>query len=58
MILEVKASKSKTLGPVHVALAESKTKLDKMYRITIGDADNTISHIGRGKHSRYLLVLG
>ncbi|CAG9764576.1 unnamed protein product [Ceutorhynchus assimilis] len=51
MIVEVKATKSKNLGPVHIALAESKTKLDKMYRITIGDADNTLSHIGRGKHN-------
>ncbi|XP_066247468.1 C3 and PZP-like alpha-2-macroglobulin domain-containing protein 8 isoform X2 [Euwallacea similis] len=50
LVIEVKASKSKTLGPVHVALAENKSKMDKMYTITIGDADNTISHIGRGKH--------
>ncbi|KAL1505490.1 hypothetical protein ABEB36_005049 [Hypothenemus hampei] len=50
IVVEVKTSKSKTLGPIHVALAESKAKLDKMYTITIGDADNTLTHIGRGKH--------
>ncbi|XP_050305510.1 C3 and PZP-like alpha-2-macroglobulin domain-containing protein 8 [Anthonomus grandis grandis] len=51
MVIEVKSSKSKKMGPVHIALADSKTKIDKMYRITIGDADNSVTHIGRGKHN-------
>uniref|UniRef100_A0AAR5P944 Alpha-2-macroglobulin domain-containing protein n=2 Tax=Dendroctonus ponderosae TaxID=77166 RepID=A0AAR5P944_DENPD len=48
IIVEVKVSRSKSLGPIHIALAECKTQPDKVYTITIGDADNTLSHIGRG----------
>ncbi|XP_030749609.1 C3 and PZP-like alpha-2-macroglobulin domain-containing protein 8 [Sitophilus oryzae] len=51
IIVEIKPTKSRNLGPVHLALAENKNKLDKMYRITIGDAQNSVSHIGRGKHN-------
>lgn len=47
-VVEVRTS----LGPVHVGLAENKSKLDKMYSITIGDADNTVSYVSRGKHRK------
>ncbi|CAH0558876.1 unnamed protein product [Brassicogethes aeneus] len=50
VIIEVKAGSSEKLGPVHVALAETRSLSDKMYQITIGDAENTITYIGRGKH--------
>lgn len=43
----------KRIGPIHIALAESRSPSDKMYRLTIGDVDNTISWIGRGKHGTY-----
>lgn len=49
IIIEVKLGPSNRLGPVHIALAEQKTPYDKMYRITVGDEDNTITWIGRGK---------
>lgn len=53
MIVEVKVSRSKSLGPIHIALAECKTQPDKVYTITIGDADNTLSHIARGNRRKF-----
>ncbi|KAJ8974118.1 hypothetical protein NQ317_019900 [Molorchus minor] len=50
IIIETKAGRSKNIGPLHIVLGESKTKTDRMYRITIGDAENSNTHIGRGKH--------
>ncbi|XP_060524169.1 C3 and PZP-like alpha-2-macroglobulin domain-containing protein 8 [Cylas formicarius] len=47
IVIEIKTNSY----PVYIALAESKTKLDKMYRITIGDAGNTMCHIERGKYN-------
>ncbi|RZC42492.1 C3 and PZP-like alpha-2-macroglobulin domain-containing protein 8, partial [Asbolus verrucosus] len=50
IVLELKAGVSKRIGPIHIALAESRSPSDKMYRLTIGDVDNMITWIGRGKH--------
>ncbi|XP_044258121.1 C3 and PZP-like alpha-2-macroglobulin domain-containing protein 8 [Tribolium madens] len=50
IVLELKAVVSKRIGPIHIALAESRSPSDKMYRLTIGDVNNMITWIGRGKH--------
>lgn len=50
IILEMKTEKK--AGPVHVALTENRSSTEKMYRITIGDSDNTVTWIGRGKHGK------
>ncbi|KAJ8919224.1 hypothetical protein NQ315_012212 [Exocentrus adspersus] len=50
IIIEMKAGKSKNIGPLHIAIGESRSQADKMYRISVGDAENTITYIGRGKH--------
>jgi hypothetical protein len=50
IVLELKAGVSKRIGPIHIALAESRSPSDKMYRLTIGDVNNMITWIGRGKH--------
>ena len=57
IILELKSGQSKRVGPVHIALAESRSPSDKMYRLTIGDANNTVTWIGRGKHGEILFFL-
>ncbi|XP_017772788.1 PREDICTED: C3 and PZP-like alpha-2-macroglobulin domain-containing protein 8, partial [Nicrophorus vespilloides] len=50
VVIELKAGASKRPGPVHIALANTHYPGDKMYRITVGDSENSISWIGRGKH--------
>lgn len=50
IIMEIKSDGGKRSGPVHVALASSHLPNDKMYKITLGAAENTISWLGRGKH--------
>lgn len=52
IIVEMKTEKR--AGPVHIALTENQSSsiTDKMYRITIGDSDNTVTWIGRGKHGK------
>lgn len=48
IILEIKAGVADRPGPVHIALSESRVPYDRMYHITIGDEDNTVTWIGRG----------
>lgn len=50
IVLEIKAGSSGVVVPVHIALAESRLPSDRMYRLTLGDAENTITWLGRGKH--------
>ncbi|KAF5292759.1 hypothetical protein FQR65_LT11167 [Abscondita terminalis] len=50
MVLEIKTGASGTVIPVHVALAENRMATDRMYRLTIGDAENSVTWLGRGKH--------
>lgn len=38
-------------GNFHVAIAEQENSTKNIYQIYLGDFDNTISWIGRGKHS-------
>lgn len=52
IILEVKSGISGKSGAVHVALAENRSPKDKMYQIVIGDDENSITWIGRGKHGK------
>ncbi|KAF5294661.1 hypothetical protein FQA39_LY02793 [Lamprigera yunnana] len=42
--------KTEGLSAVHIALAENRMPSDKMYRLTIGDAENMVTWLGRGKH--------
>lgn len=52
IILEVKTGVFSRKGPVRVALAENRSHKDKMYQISIGDNENSITWIGRGKHGK------
>ncbi|KAL3280506.1 hypothetical protein HHI36_024240 [Cryptolaemus montrouzieri] len=45
--LRVGSSPSRKVGPVQIALSETQNPSDRMYRITVGDADNTLTWIGR-----------
>lgn len=45
IVLEVRAGQG-----ARVALSDQQVGTDWMYQVVIGDADNTISWIGRGKH--------
>ncbi|XP_073972114.1 C3 and PZP-like alpha-2-macroglobulin domain-containing protein 8 isoform X4 [Rhodnius prolixus] len=45
IVLEVRSGKA-----VHFALSEDQEVTNKMYQVIIGDQDNSISWIGRGKH--------
>lgn len=53
VILEIKTSSTKRLGAVYVALAENRVPSDKMYKITIGDTDNSVTWLSRGKHGKH-----
>ncbi|XP_044761651.1 C3 and PZP-like alpha-2-macroglobulin domain-containing protein 8 [Coccinella septempunctata] len=48
--LRIGNSPSRRVGPVHIALSDGQEISDRMYRIALGDADNKLSWIGRGKH--------
>lgn len=56
VVVELKAGASKRLGPIQVALAESRSPTEKMYRLAIGDVDNTVTWIGRGQHGECCLL--
>ncbi|KAK9504309.1 hypothetical protein O3M35_010674 [Rhynocoris fuscipes] len=45
IVLEVRSGKA-----IHFALSEEQDVTNRMYQIIVGDQDNTISWIGRGKH--------
>ncbi|BES95192.1 Complement component [Nesidiocoris tenuis] len=45
VVFEVRAGKG-----VHVALSEEQDLSQKMYQIVIGDQENSVSWLGRGKH--------
>lgn len=50
IVFEVKVAEG-----AHVALSDVRYTSDRMYQVVLGDAGNTMSWIGRGKHgeSRY-----
>ncbi|KAK9879289.1 hypothetical protein WA026_004140 [Henosepilachna vigintioctopunctata] len=52
MVLELKvgSNPSQIVGPIYIALSETQSPSDRMYRIAVGDADNDVTWIGRGKH--------
>lgn len=50
--LELKAGNTKRLGPAFVTLSETRSLTDRMYKITIGDTDNSVTWLGRGKHGK------
>lgn len=52
IVLEVRSGKA-----VHFALSEDQEVTNKMYQVIIGDQDNSISWIGRGKHGKINLDL-
>lgn len=52
IVLEIKSGMSDRIGPVHIALSESRTVHEKMYHITIGDEDNSVTWIGRGRQGK------
>lgn len=37
---------------LHIALSELRDVSSKMYQVVVGDLDNTVSWIGRGKHGK------
>lgn len=55
--LELKAGNSKRLGPAFIALSETRSLTERMYKITIGDTDNGVTWLGRGKHGKNLPVI-
>lgn len=56
VVLEIKTGGAKRLGAVHVALAENRSPSDRMYKITIGDTDNSVTWLSRGKHGKIFNV--
>ena len=48
VVLEVRTEKKS--GPVYVTLAENRSSSDRMYRVSIGDAGNTVTWLGRGRY--------
>ncbi|XP_025832303.1 C3 and PZP-like alpha-2-macroglobulin domain-containing protein 8 [Agrilus planipennis] len=56
LILEAKVTTPNKIGPLYLALAESRFSKDRMYRISIGDKDNRITWISKGKfdHENHL----
>ncbi|XP_031332513.1 C3 and PZP-like alpha-2-macroglobulin domain-containing protein 8 isoform X2 [Photinus pyralis] len=50
VVLEIKAGSSNIINSVHIALAENRIISDKIYRLTIGDSENSVTWLGRGRH--------
>jgi hypothetical protein len=48
IVFEVKVAEG-----AHVALSDVRYTSDRMYQVVLGDAGNTMSWIGRGKHGEY-----
>lgn len=46
--------RSSTGGPAHVALSDTRYPTERMYQLAIGDSENSVSWIGRGKHGTIL----
>lgn len=51
-VFEVRAGKG-----LHIALSEVQNISQRMYQVVIGDLDNSVSWIGRGKHGILILNL-
>lgn len=47
IVFEIQAKKS-----AHILLSQERKPTTMMYQIVLGDLDNTISWIGRGKHGK------
>jgi hypothetical protein len=45
IVFEVKVDEQ-----AHIALSDVRYTSDRMYQVVLGDASNTMSWIGRGKH--------
>lgn len=45
-------------GAAHVALSDTRHPTDRMYQLAIGDSENTVSWLGRGKHGKiYFMII-
>lgn len=49
IVFEVRAGKG-----LHIGLSELQDTSFKMYQVVLGDLDNSVSWIGRGKHGNSL----
>lgn len=52
IVFEIQAKKS-----AHILLSQERKPTTMMYQIVLGDLDNTISWIGRGKHGKRNIIL-